>query len=67
MRVRTAERVARRAMVVRRFLRAVPSRQCIEVSLLWLVGFGFLSGLAALGLSVPLVFSMVQWALTHSR
>ena len=67
MRVRTEQQVARRAMVIRRFLRSVPRRQCIEVSLFWLGAYGLVAGLVGAVVSLPWLCAFAQWSVTHSR
>lgn len=67
MRVRTEAEIARRAVVMRRFLRAVPRRQCIEVSLFWLGAYGLVCGAMAMVLSLPLLISFAQWTVTRAH
>lgn len=65
MRVRTQEQVVRRAMIIRRFLRSVPRRQCIEVSLFWLGWYGCLMAVVGVAVSLPLVMGFAEWAVTR--
>jgi hypothetical protein len=60
MRVRTAEQVARRAVLTRRLLRAVPRGWRIEVSLFWLGAYGLVMALVGSVVAVNVFSAVVQ-------
>ncbi|KVN40164.1 hypothetical protein WT12_29455 [Burkholderia territorii] len=62
MRVRTEAEVARRAVILRRFLRSVPTYRGIKVSLWWLGVYGFVMALIGSAVAANWCLAFAEWS-----